>query len=269
MEVYGLFGEKLSHTMSPAIYNILFEKYQMNATYSTYEIQKENFVNAIKSCKVLNIKGVNVTIPYKVSVIEQLDEIDESVKKIGACNCINFNKSVAKGYNTDYYGAKEAFRINEIDVKNKNCVVLGFGGASKSIVELLKDGNAKSIKIVRREILDNKNDNIIEYINYDTLKNIDKSYILINTTPVGMTPNILNSPVEIDIIRKFEICFDAVYNPIDTLFLKYAKQCGIKTVDGLYMLVGQAISAFEIYSGIKIDENDFDDIYKEVKLLLN
>lgn len=268
MEAYGLFGEKLSHSMSPAIYKILFEKYGINATYSIFEIEKKNFKDAIKSCKTLNINGVNVTIPYKMDVIEQLDEIDDSVKKIGACNCVKFNNSLAKGYNTDYYGVSEALRISNVDVKNKDCVVLGSGGASKSVVTLLKDKSCKSIKIVTRKVNDKQSDSFIEYIDYDKLKNINKSYLLVNTTPVGMSPNISNSPVGKDVISKFEVCFDAIYNPIETLFLKKAKECNVKTIDGLYMLVGQAVYTFEIYTGIKVDEKIFYDIYMEVKSLL-
>lgn len=268
MEVYGIFGEKLSHTMSPIIYKSLFEKYNINGTYSTYEIKKEDFKNAINSCKTLNIKGVNVTIPYKMDIIEQLEQLDDSVKKIGACNCVKISDGIAKGYNTDYYGVLDALNINNVDVKSKDCVVLGSGGASKSVVTLLQDLGAKSIKIVRRKIDVNINTNNIEYIDYNDLKNIDKGYLLVNTTPIGMSPNTLESPVDKDIISKFDVCFDAIYNPIETLFLKTAKECNVKTVDGLYMLVGQAVSTFKIYTDIDLNEKDFNNIYMEVKSLL-
>lgn len=270
MEVYGIFGEKLPHTMSPIIYKSLFEKYKINGTYSTYEIKKENFQNSIQSCKVLNIKGVNVTIPYKMDVIQQLDILDDSVEKIGACNCVKITNGIAKGYNTDYYGVLDALRINNINVKDKDCVVLGSGGASKSVVALLQDLEVKSIKIVSRKVLENttKSNANVSYIDYSQLSAIKKGYLLVNTTPVGMSPNTDTSPVDKNIIDKFDICFDAIYNPIETLFLKTAKDCGVKTIDGLYMLVGQAVSTFKIYTGIDLDENDFNEIYTEVKSLL-
>ncbi len=119
MEIYGLFGEKLGHSMSPTIFNILFKKYNIDGTYSLFEIKKENFKNAINSCKTLNIKGVNVTIPYKMDVLSQLDEIDDSVKKIGASNCIKFSNGVAKGYNTDYFGVLSALKFNGVEVKDR------------------------------------------------------------------------------------------------------------------------------------------------------
>lgn len=267
MEVYGLFGEKLSHSMSPIIHKILFEKYKIDATYSLFEIRNENFKNAVNSIKTLNIKGVNITIPYKIEIIEQLDEIDDSVLKIGACNTIKITNNNAKGFNTDYYGVLDTFKLHKIDIKDKDCVILGSGGASKGIVCLLKDLGAKSITIVQRTKNGTNYDNVY-YINYDELKSIKKSFLLINGTPVGMTPNIDESPVSKEILKKFEVCFDAVYNPLQTKFLKDAKELNLITIDGLYMLVGQAINAFEIFNDIKLDKEDFINIYKEVSKLL-
>ncbi len=267
MEVYGLFGEKLSHSMSPAIYKILFEKYNLNGTYSLYEIGKENFPKAINSVKTLGIKGVNVTIPYKEEVLKQLDGLDESVKKIGACNCVKIKDEKAIGYNTDYFGVLDALNFRYVDVKEKDCVVLGSGGASKSVVALLKDLDAKSIKIVQRS-KNGVDEGIVKYIDYTELKSIDDSFLIVNTTPVGMYPNVTESPISKEILEKFEVCFDAVYNPIETKLLKEAKELNLVTIDGLYMLVGQAIKAFKIFSDVEVDKNDFLSIYKEVLVLL-
>ncbi len=268
MEVYGLFGEKLSHSLSPDIFNILFKKYNIKGTYSLFEINKINFKNAINSAKVLNIKGVNVTIPYKIDILEQLDEVDESVKKIGACNCVKFFEGKAKGYNTDYYGILDAFNYNNVDVKGKDCVVLGSGGASKSVVSLLSDLNAKTITVVTRvkTLHDTKE---IKYITYEELENIGNSYLLVNTTPVGMFPNESESPVDKSFLQKFLVCFDAVYNPLETKLLKDAKESGLVTVNGLYMLVGQAINAFTIFNDTKVLKEDFSNIYREVEKILN
>ncbi len=267
MEVYGLFGEKLSHSMSPSIYKMLFEKYKIDGTYSLYEIEKNNFENAIKSVKTLGIKGINVTIPYKEEVIRQLDEINESVEKIGACNCVKIKNGVSTGYNTDYFGVLDALNFHNVDIKYKDCVVLGSGGASKSVVALLKDLGANSIQIVQRE-KKGTDEGVVKYINYSDLEKLNNLFLIVNTTPVGMYPNVANSPIPKDILRKFEVCFDAVYNPIETTLLKEAKELGLVTIDGLYMLVGQATKAFEIFSGVKVDNSDFLNIYKEVLALL-
>ncbi len=267
MNVYGLFGEKLGHSMSPAIYNILFKKYNIEATYSLYEIKKEEFKNAISSCRTLGIKGVNVTIPYKHDVISQLDELDESVKKIGACNCIKFTDGKTKGYNTDYYGVLSSLNFFNVDVKDKDCVVLGSGGASKSVIALLKDLGAKSIKVVQRVKSSEDYDNVT-FIEYGELEKIESAYMLVNTTPVGMYPNIDNSPVDRGVVSKFSVCFDAVYNPLETKLLSIAKNEGLVVINGLYMLVGQALDAFTIYSEIEVSKDDFLNVYLEVEALL-
>ncbi len=272
MEIYGLFGETLGHSLSPEIYNILFKKYNIKGTYSLFEIKKSDFKQSIESAKILGLSGVNVTIPYKIDVIAQLDIVDNSVEKIGACNCVKFSKLedriVAKGFNTDYYGVLDAFNYNDVDVVGRDCVVLGSGGASKSVVTLLKDLGANTITIVKREIGDSVDSGNIKYINYQMLENIENSYLLVNTTPIGMYPNISNSPVEKEILKKFEVCFDAVYNPIETKLLREAKESGLKTIDGLYMLVGQAINAFSLYNDIDVSSYDFLEIYNKVLELL-
>ncbi len=266
MEIYGLLGEKLSHSMSPYIFKILFKKYNINGTYSLFEINKSNFDNAIVSAKTLGIGGVNVTIPYKIDIINQLDIVDDSVKKIGACNCIKFDENGANGFNTDYFGALKALQINDVNVKDKDCVILGSGGASRSFIVLLNELGAKSIKVVQR-VKHFEDKGIVSYIDYDEFKKIEKSYLLVNTTPIGMYPNILESPVD-DQIKNFEVCFDAVYNPIETKFLKDAKVHNIKTIDGLYMLIAQAIKAFNIFSNIEVSDSQLMSIYAEVSELL-
>ncbi len=267
MEVYGLLGEKLSHSMSPAIYKILFEKYKLKGTYSLYEINKNNFENAVNSVKTLGIKGVNVTIPYKEDVLKQLDEIDLSVNKIEACNCVKITDGKAKGYNTDYYGVLAALNFHNVEISGKDCVVLGSGGASKSVVALLKDLNAKSIKVVQRQ-KKGTDEGIVTYIDYSELVYQRELFLVVNTTPIGMYPNVSESPITKEVLKNFEVCFDAVYNPIETKLLKEAKELGVLTIDGLYMLVGQAINAFEIFSEIEVAKNDFLTIYEEVLALL-
>ncbi len=267
MEAFGIFGEKLGHSMSPAIYKILFEKYNVDATYSIFEIKKENFHNSISSCKTLNIKGVNITIPYKHDVISQLDELDDSVKKIGACNCVKFTDGKTKGYNTDYYGVLRSLKFFDVDIKGKDCVILGSGGASKSVITLFKDLGAKSIKVVQR-VKSNEDYDNISFIDYSELDKIESAYMLVNTTPVGMYPNSDNSPVGSEIVAKFEVCFDAVYNPLETELLKMATEKGLVVINGLYMLVGQALDSFTIYTGIEVSNDDFTYVYREVEAIL-
>lgn len=267
MEIYGLFGETLGHSLSPEIFKILFKMFNIKGSYNLFEITKDNFKNAVNSAKVLNVKGVSVTIPYKEDVISQLDILDSSVEKIGACNCVKFDDGLAYGYNTDYYGYGDSLKLNGVFVEGKDVVVLGDGGAAKSIIQYFKDENAKSITIVSRKKY-NSDDEKIKIIGYDELSNIEKSYLVVNTTPIGMYPNVDKSIISNDILSKFSVASDIVYNPLETLFLQKSREEGLICVNGLYMLVGQAICAWKIFTGLEVTNEEFKTIYNEVELIL-
>ena len=157
-----------------------------------------------------------------------------------------------------------------ITIKNNDFYVLGSGGAAKAVVSYLEDKEAKSINLVSRnkesakESFKNFNINVIRY---DDLKD-KKGYCVINTTPVGMYPKVDFSPVDKEIIANFNFAMDIVYNPLETKFLKMAKELGLKCVDGLYMLVGQGVKAEEIWNDIKISDEILDIIYEELKDIL-
>ncbi|MDM8533852.1 shikimate dehydrogenase [Clostridiaceae bacterium HSG29] len=249
MKKYGLLGEKLSHSKSPEIHNDIFKYLEIEASYDLIETEKENLLKHIKK-----YDGLNVTIPYKTEVIKHLKDITDIAKKIGAVNTI-YNEV---GYNTDYYGFKKMLEINNISVSNKVVYILGTGGASKAVFKYLKDNNAKSIYFVSRTI---KEENIISY---DNLKNVEGD-IIINTTPVGMYPDIDKSPVNEEILEKFKVAIDLIYNPYETKFLSISKELNLKTTNGLYMLIGQAIKAEEIWQECKIENEEIKKIYEKMK----
>ena len=249
MKKYGLLGEKLSHSKSPEIHSDIFKNLKIEASYDLIETEKENLMKYIKL-----YDGLNVTIPYKTEVIKYLKKVDEVAKEIGAVNTIY--KEV--GYNTDYYGFKKMLEINNINVKNKVVYILGTGGASKAVFKYLKDNNAKLIYFVSRTI---KDENIISY---EELNKVSGD-IIINTTPVGMYPNIDKSPVGSEILKKFKVAIDLIYNPFETKFISISKKLNLKTTNGLYMLIGQAIKAEEIWQECKIDNKEIEKIYEKMK----
>ncbi|MDO4535485.1 MAG: shikimate dehydrogenase [Clostridium perfringens] len=270
MKSFGLFGEKLGHSLSPEIHRIIFEELNIKGTYNLFEINKENFHKAIDSVKTLNIKGVNVTIPYKEDIIKQLDFVSSEAKRIGAINTIKIVDNKAFGYNTDYYGFGYMISKGNITIKDNDFYVLGAGGAAKAVISYLEDKEAKSINLISRNkesakiSFENFNINVISY---NDLKD-KKGYCIINTTPVGMYPKVDFSPVNKEIITNFNFAMDIVYNPLETRFLKMAKELGLKCVDGLYMLVGQGVKAEEIWNDIKINDEILDIIYKALKDIL-
>lgn len=263
MMIFGLIGEKLSHSLSPEIHTEVFKSFSMNASYNLFSIEKANIKNAVVALKTLRIKGANVTIPYKEEIMSQLDFVSEEAKKIGAINTIHIKNGKAYGYNTDYYGFKKMLLKDDVKINGNDFYVLGAGGAAKAIVHLLLDEGAKVFLVSRnKESAKLKFNNIdINFLSYDDMKNIDSAYAVVNTTPCGMYPNVCSTALDRDILKKFSVACDIVYNPEETRFLKEAKEEGLKVVKGLYMLVAQAMKSEEIWNDIKIDDKIEENIF--------
>lgn len=263
---YGLIGEKLGHSISPEIHSLILEKLDQRGLYNLFEIKKENIADALLGLKALEARGVNVTIPYKIDVMKYMDKLSEEGKKIGAINTISFNKNMLTGYNTDYFGFGASLKNAGIEVKNKGIAVLGTGGVSKAVVQYLIDSNAGKITIVSRnpekKLYDGCSIKVISYNDLSCLLNFD---VIINCTPLGMYPNIDASPVNSEILSHFSTAVDLIYNPKKTQFLRLAGDLGLKTLNGLYMLVAQAAAAQEIWNGIVINNEVVDDIYNVIE----
>lgn len=265
MKYYGLLGGKLTHSFSPIIHKSILKELNIKGQYQLFESKKENLEKTLYKLKDLEVHGINVTIPYKVDIIKYLDEISEEAKKLGAVNTICFKDGKTTGYNTDYYGFGMMLHREEVCLKNKRGVVLGTGGASKAVIQYLLDHGIEGIIIVSRDIPKAK-EKYREFpvIHYDKIKTLKEYDIIINATPCGMFPHINHSPVEKKQLSNFHTAIDLIYNPQETLFLKYAKEKGLKYVNGLYMLVGQAIKAQEIWNAVKIDEDTCDRVYENI-----
>ncbi|AEB77022.1 shikimate dehydrogenase [Clostridium botulinum] len=267
--LYGLLGEKLVHSFSPQIHSLIFKELKINGYYHLFEVDEEDIEHGVSGFKAFKVQGVNVTIPYKVRVMDYIDDISLEAKNIGAINTICFKNGKTKGYNTDYYGFGMMLENFNIDVKGKNVVILGTGGASRAVKQYLLDNKVEKITFVTRD-LDNKrkeleNYNLISYSNIENLKNQD---IVINCTPCGMYPNTESSPLTESQVAKFKVVVDLIYNPQETLIMKYARNQRIKAVNGLYMLVGQAIKSQELWNSLKIKKELVDKIYENIKNLL-
>ena len=250
MDFYGLLGERLEHSLSPRINKIILEKNNTEGAYKLFEIPNDKLGDFVNAIKLLKIKGFNVTIPYKESIIKYLDNISDEAARIGAVNTVMLKDNKLYGYNTDYFGIHIMLKSKNISIKNKTAVVLGAGGACKADINLNKDNKKISI------------------INYNDLINI-KGYLIINTTPVGMFPKIYDSAVNKEVIKNFEVVVDLVYNPMKTKFLQFAKEEGKVAIGGLLMLVGQAVKSQSIFNDKEISNElinyIYDDLSKEFK----
>ena len=204
------------------------------------------------------VAPINVTIPYKQTVIPYLDEIDEAAKMIGAVNTIVNKDGKLYGYNTDFYGMTALIEKNGMSLKNKKVVILGSGGTSKTSLAVAEFLGAKEILKVSRSAKDGS-------ITYSELyENHTDADVIINTTPVGMFPDIFASPIDIEKFQQLSGVIDAVYNPLSTVLVSKAKKLGISSDCGLYMLTAQAVKAYEIFTDSTADDALCDRIFSEV-----
>ena len=271
MQFYGLLGEKLSHSLSPRINKIILEKNNTEGAYKLFEIPKDRLEDFVESVKLLKIKGFNVTIPYKESIMEYLDYISDEATRIGAVNTVMLRENKLYGYNTDYFGIGVMIKSKNIELKNKTAVILGSGGACKAVITYLLDNDIEKIYIVSRtpeSISLNMLNKRISIINYDELNEI-KGNLIINTTPVGMYPNVDKSVVNGDVVKNYDVAVDLVYNPTQTKFLQLATEQGKVAIGGLHMLVGQAVKSQAIFNDREISEElinyIYDDLSKDFK----
>lgn len=240
--MYGLLGEHLPHSFSPQIHLSLG-----NSDYHLFEIAPENLEKFLSERK---FKGINVTIPYKKAVIPYLDVISPEAEKIGAVNTITVRDGKLYGDNTDYFGFKYMVEKSGIEIKGKKALVLGSGGASATVQAVLTDLGADSVSVVSRN----------GEINYTNIYNEIDTEIIVNTTPVGMYPDNMHSPVVLEKFPNLKGVFDVVYNPLRTKFIMDAQNLGIHAVAGLPMLVAQAKKAHEIFFDTKLN----DDITEKI-----
>lgn len=244
----GLIGEKLGHSFSKIIHEQI-----MDYTYDLIPLNMDEFRLFMNE---KSFDAINVTIPYKEKVIPYLDEIDEKAKMIGAVNAIRNVNGKLIGTNTDYDGLKMMIE-NHFDLSNKIVAICGSGGTSKTAYAVCKDLNVKEIIQVARN-------HDLPYITYEQMKSRKDIEIIINTTSVGMSPNILSSIVDLNDYPNCKGVIDVVYNPILTSLCYEAKKRNIPYICGLEMLVGQAISAIKFFTNKSIDSSMIQKISKDI-----
>ena len=253
---YGLIGEHLGHSFSKQIQTRIAEIENVkDYDYQLVELDKEEFKEFMEK---KDFKGINVTIPYKKDVIPYLDEMDESAKAIGAVNTIINVDGKLKGFNTDFGGFLYMVKAHNVHMEGKEVLIIGNGGACAAVKAVCKHENAKDIVIVSRSA----NRGAIGYDEMYT-SHLDAD-IVVNTSPVGMFPNIANAPIDVSWFHKLECVLDVVYNPILTRLCFEAQEADIKRVIGLEMLIAQAKYTFEIFENMSFDDSIIDEIKKEM-----
>ncbi|NQX98232.1 MAG: shikimate dehydrogenase [Flavobacteriales bacterium] len=242
---YGLIGHPLSHSFSEKYFTGKFEKESIiDCSYELFDIENINQLPEILE-KNPNLKGLNVTIPYKEKVFNILTEIDETAAAIGAVNTIKIsnNQHSLKGYNTDYYGFKKSLKPF-LDINHERALIFGSGGASKTVKYVLNELNINCLIVSRNPI--EKNEIAYTDVNEYVIKH---HQIIVNTTPIGMYPDIENCPLfNYENLTSKHLLYDLIYNPTETLFLKKGRQQNCITLNGLQMLKLQAEKSWEIWN---------------------
>ena len=268
MNNFCLIGYPLGHSMSPVIHRELFKIKNIDAGYKLNEIAPENLKSEYSELKKLD--GFNVTIPHKTGIIPLLDSLSERAELFGAVNTVKVENGKTTGHNTDCFGFLRALEMAGIELKG-NVLLCGSGGVSRmfafesilagaSLTIAVRDDDIPAANLIKEEIKDKlqKDAEVVR------LADVDGEYdLLINGTPVGMFPKVDASVLPKEQVEKCKAVFDAVYNPQETLLLKYAKESGIKYSNGLPMLVWQAAVAQEIWFDT---EFTMDDIKKVLKI---
>ena len=243
--MYGCIGEKLGHSFSKEIHNLLAD-YE----YELCEVARDELCDfALKR----NFKAINVTIPYKEEIIPYLYYIDEHAREIGAVNTVVNRDGKLYGYNSDYYGFQAMVLRTRIDVSGKKVLVLGSGGASVTVRAVLEDLGAQVVLISR------SGEN-----HYGNLDRHRDAALIVNTTPVGMYPHNGSAPLSLEGFTALEGVLDLIYNPARTQLLMECEKYGIPGFNGLWMLVAQAKEAAEYFGGKEIPDSMIETVYRKM-----
>lgn len=248
--IYGLIGEHLTHSYSREIHEQIADY-----KYELCELAPDELDNFFKD---RSFKAINVTIPYKQSVIPYLDEVSKVAQDIGAVNTIVNRNGKLYGYNTDFAGMKALIENAGIEVAGKKVLILGTGGTSKTAHAVAEDLGAKEIIHVSRK----SGEKTVTYDEAYTLHS--DAQVVINTTPVGMYPNTGSCPIDITKFNKLTGIADAIYNPLRTNLVLNGTEAGITSVGGLYMLAAQAVYASSLFLDIHVDTALIEKAYNSV-----
>lgn len=267
---FNLLGKILIHSLSPLIHKKLFELSGLNYSYGIVEADENELKQA--SDKLNSGRGYNITIPYKCEIIKYLDKLDETAQRYGAVNCVDCKNGVLTGYNTDVNGFLKSLEVRGIDT-GSNVLLLGCGGAGRMMaVETLRHGGKLTIAVREQSIektkslvceLTEKFGGSADVLEYGEINGYFD--VMLNSTPIGMFPNIDGCPVGDDVISSCDAVFDAVYNPTETVLLSKAKRAGKIAVGGMAMLVYQAVEAHRIWYGGEFSEKDIAQIINQAE----
>ena len=278
-KIIGIIGKNIENSLSPLIHNQIILKNSLNFCYLPFQVAETNLGKAIQGIKALNIKGVNITFPYKEKAIKFIDEVEESAQRIGAVNTIVNNKGILTGYNTDVIGFKKSLQEDgKFATKGKRAVILGAGGSARAVAYALLEEGIEEVYIFNRtpEKAEKIKQDLSSFfpessiyvflLEEENLKNkIERAHLIVNTTSLGMPPKIDYTPLPDEkLFHPDLLVYDLIYHPAKTLFLRQAERAGAKIINGLPMLVYQGIESFYLWTGLKPEGKEVLKIIKQI-----
>lgn len=257
IKTYCIIGDPVQHSLSPLMQNAAFSALGIKSTYISFRVPSKDLKPSIESLKSIGIAGFNVTLPHKMSILQYIDELDDTASKSNAVNTVINDTGKLIGYNTDIYGFIQPLYRRNIDFKGKKVLIIGAGGAAYAIVTALSyEKGIEEIRVVNRS--SHNASKLVEHAlklglntHKEDFENLCKlalqSDLIINSTSIGL--NNESSPIERNYINPNSIVYDIVYKPIDTDLIRKAKEVNAKVVYGYEMLIAQGAQAFKIWTG--------------------
>lgn len=276
-KLIGVIGHPIKHSYSPFIQNMSFDLKGLDYVYLAFDVLPSNLKSTLKGMIAMDIKGMNVTIPHKEKIIQHMHNLSEEASVIGAANTIVNENGRLSGYNTDVHGIIQSLDNHKEKIAGSEVSVFGSGGAARAaIFALIRHFKVKKINIINRT--PEKAESLSEYFKAkmlfeefeihdlmppDLIDVLKRSDLIINSSSIGMSPEIDDSPTKIEeSFHSDQIVFDIVYNPLHTKFLQIASSQGATIINGLKMFVEQAGRSFELWTGETVDTNI---IYQELE----
>lgn len=276
-KIVGIIGHPIRHSLSPMMHNLSFETQKLNYVYLPFDVPTSNLKGALKSLSLLGIRGLNVTLPHKEKILQYMDHVSEEASMVGAVNTVVNEGNQLFGYNTDINGIVETLMPFKDNLNKSTATVIGAGGAARGVIfSLIRHFKVDKINIINRT--EEKSEAIKDYFKdkmhftaiyshelmaKENVEIYQASNLIINTTSLGLFPNIEDSPTDIaESFNSNQIVFDLIYNPIKTKFLQFAESQNATILDGLQMFVVQGAKSYELWTG---NEMQYDFIYNELR----
>jgi shikimate dehydrogenase len=269
--LYGLIGHPIVHSLSPLFQNRLLELHEINGVYMAFDISKEHLLSIRKTIQTLNIRGLNITVPHKVDMLSQVDQLDESALRVGAINTVLNNDGVLVGYNTDMLGFGAMLDQMHLNYVDTDVAVLGAGGAARAVLAAIDDRKFNTVTLYNRTL--EKAEKLIEILKLNKAQakplfdyRANNNQLLINTTSVGLN----KGESAVSIVAPFENMhvIDLIYNPAETELMKMAREHGIPAKNGMEMLLYQGVKSFEIWNDLTVDYSIVQGLLDEIKAVL-